>query len=108
MKLLTKELLKAFEKQGDTGEMDTSRIHVIAKFFNPMGAGTWYAVEFDPENKMFFGYVSIHGGGNDELGSFSLLELEDLRLSGGLKIERDLYFDSDKWTLDKIICGERP
>jgi hypothetical protein len=65
---------------------------VIAKFFNPTGAGTWYATEYDPETKMFFGYVSIFGDENDEWGYFSLTELESLKGPFGLGIERDLYF----------------
>ena len=48
---------------------------VIAEFFNPAGAGTWYATECDPERRVFFGYVLIHGDWNDEWGSFSLDEL---------------------------------
>ena len=91
MKLLTKELLKRFEQVGrQEGSKDPI---VIAKFFNPAGAGTWYATEYDPIEKLFFGYVSIFGDWNDEWGSFSLEELESYRGKFGLGIERDLYFD---------------
>ena len=90
MKLLTKQLLKRFEeveRQDNVGDPI-----VVAKFFNPLGAGTWYATEYDPINKIFFGYVSIFGDWNDEWGSFSLDELESYRGKFGLGIERDLYF----------------
>lgn len=90
MKLLTKELLKRFEQVGR--QEDSSDPLVIAKFFNPCGAGTWYATEYDPNDKIFFGFVSIFGDWNDEWGSFSLEELEDYRGKFGLGIERDLYF----------------
>lgn len=90
MKLLTKELLKRFEQVGR--QEDSSDPLVIAKFFNPCGAGTWYATEYDPNDKIFFGFVSIFGDWNDEWGSFSLEELEDYRVKFGLGIERDLYF----------------
>lgn len=90
MKLLIKELEQRFEKIGSQENVKDPII--IAKFFNPAGRGTWYATEYLPEDKVFFGYVSIHGGGDDELGYFSLKELEDLRLPFGLGIERDLYF----------------
>ena len=91
MKLLTKELLTRFAKLGrQEGSSDPV---VVAKFFNPMGAGTWYATEYDPESKEFFGYVSIFGDWNDEWGSFSLTELENYHGKFGLGIERDLYFD---------------
>lgn len=91
MKLLTKELLERFAKVGRQEEV-TDPI-VIAKFFNPTGAGTWYATEYDPTDRIFFGYVSIFGDWNDEWGSFSLDELESYRGKFGLGIERDLNFD---------------
>jgi hypothetical protein len=90
MQLLTKKLLQRFEKVGrQENEPDPL---VIAKFFNQTGTGTWYATEYDPETKEFFGYVSIFGDLNDEWGSFSLDELQNYRGRFGLGIERDLYF----------------
>ena len=41
---------------------------------------------------MFFGYVSLYGDYNDELGYFSLDELERIKGKFGLGIERDLHF----------------
>ena len=90
VQLLTKELVKRFAKIGRQ-ETVIDPI-VVAKFFNPTGAGTWYATEYDPETKIFFGFVSIFGDENDEWGSFSLEELESYRGNFGLGIERDLYF----------------
>lgn len=95
MKLITKELEKRFAQVGCQDGLGNDAI-VIAKYFNPAGRGTWYATEYDPETKLFFGWVSIFGDENDEWGTFSLFELENLRLPLGLKIERDLY------------CGEKP
>ena len=91
MQLLTKEILKRFENVGR--QENVADPIVIAKFFNPAGAGTWYATEYDPESKEFFGYVSIFGDWNDEWGSFSLDELQSYRGNFGLGIERDRYFD---------------
>ncbi|HHT9136978.1 MAG TPA: DUF2958 domain-containing protein [Candidatus Wunengus sp. YC60] len=91
MQLLTKELLQKFAKIGR--QEDSKDPIVIAKFFNPAGAGTWYATEYDPSTREFFGYVSIFGDWNDEWGSFSLAELESYRGPMGLGIERDRYFD---------------
>jgi len=90
MKLLTIELIKNFERVGRQEEKEDPM--VIAKFFNPTGAGTWYATEYEPESKMFFGYVSIFGDWNDEWGYFSLEELESIRGHFVLGIERDIYF----------------
>ncbi len=91
MKLMTKELERRFAQVGSQENVKDPLI--IVKFFNPTGAGTWYATEYDPEMRTFFGYVSIFGDGNDEWGSFSLNELEAYQGRFGLGIERDLYFE---------------
>lgn len=95
MKLLTKELEKRFACVGSQESVKNPVI--VAKFFNPQGAGTWYATEYDPNDKIFFGYVSIFGDWCDEWGYFSLAELESYVGPWGLGIERDLY-----WTETKV------
>ena len=90
MKLLTQELVDRFQQVGR--QEDKSDPVIIAKFFNPTGAGTWYATEYNPSDKTFYGYVSIFGDWNDEWGYFSLTELESLKGPFGSGIERDIYF----------------
>ena len=94
MQLMTKELAQRFWMVGSQ-ENNPDPI-VIAKYFNPTGIGTWYAIEYDPIDKVFFGYVSLFGDDNDEWGYFSLDELQGFHGRVGLGIERDLY------------CGEFP
>ena len=62
---------------------------VYLKFFNPVGRGTWYLTEFNPEDNLAFGYADI---GSPEMGYFSITEMEEIILPMGLKIERDLSF----------------
>ena len=88
MKLLTKELLKQFPKLYETEEVPAEEKKVIAKFFTPWTNWTWYATEFDGEDR-FFGLVD---GNEKEWGYFSLKELQSITGPVGLKIERDLYF----------------
>jgi hypothetical protein len=84
---MTKALKKRFAQ---IGRQENSRDPIfVAKYFNPTGAGTWYATEYYPEEKLFFGYAEIHVG---EWGYFSLTELESFRGRFGLGIERDLYW----------------
>jgi len=90
MKLMTKELEARFKEVGSQEEVKDPLI--IAKYFNPSGAGTWYATEYNHKERIFFGYVSIFGDLNDEWGYFSLEELESVKGLFGLGIERDLYF----------------
>jgi len=91
MKLMTKELEKRFAKVGR--QEDVKDPIIIAKFFNPQGAGTWLATEYSPGDKIFFGYASIFGDHCDEWGYFSLAELQEYKGRFGLGIERDLHFD---------------
>ena len=94
MELMTAELEKRFAAVGSQEKKKDPVI--VAKFFNPTGAGTWYATEYDPATKVFFGYVSIFGDWNDEWGSFSLQELQSYKGPFGLGIERDLYWQEKK------------
>jgi len=123
MQLFTPALQKRFDEVGSQDGKGGQAI-VIAKFFNPYGAGTWYATEVaeyqmiketgatayanSPEERerrlaqgykvgdvVFFGYVSIFGDHCDEWGDFLLSELTGYRSKLGSGIERDLY------------CGEK-
>ncbi len=64
----------------------------VVRFFNPVGAATWLATELDADG-ILFGLADL-GFGCPELGSFSLAELEAVRLPFGLCIERDLLFEA--------------
>ena len=61
---------------------------VWCKFFTPDSSWTWYAMEFDGVDT-FFGLVD---GFEEELGYFSLAELQSVRGKLDLSIERDRYF----------------
>ncbi len=100
MELLTEAMLKRFKSVGS--QQNKKDPIVIAKFFNPTGAGTWWATEYDERNKSFFGYVSIFGDQNDEWRSFSLEELLSFKGVGGLGLERDLYCGEKKISEFKI------
>lgn len=104
MKLLTKTIEKALPPLRSTdGQPDEER-KVPVKFFNPTGAGTWYGLEYDPNERLFFGYVT--GLAEDEFGYFSLDELSQVKLRFGLGIERDLHWDP-KTTLADVIAKRR-
>ena len=60
------------------------------KYFTPWSGWTWWATEYSPEERVFFGLVE---GFERELGYFSLEELESVRGPGGLTVERDLYWN---------------
>jgi hypothetical protein len=109
MKLLTEELREKFPKHRETDEKNNENIPVIAKFFTPWTSWTWYAVEGEPIldeegeeiDYHFFGFVR---GLENELGYFSLKEMESLKGPFGLKIERDLHFGEH--TLAEVMSKE--
>lgn len=86
MKLLTKEL------QRKLPGFTVARRNPVAmvKFFTPDSNWTWWAAEYDPASRTFWGLVD---GFDKEYGCFSLDELEQARGLLGLRIERDMYFE---------------
>lgn len=100
MQLFTKEILAKLPKIGDTSELEAKNVKVPLKLFNPCGAQSWFITEFDPNEKLMFGYVT--GMACDELGYISLEELESIRLPFGLKIERDLHWNMNN-TLQDVM-----
>jgi len=86
MELLTEEIRQQLPPLYST-ENEPDPIAQV-KFFTPDAGWTWYAIEFDGED-IFFGLVV---GLATEMGYFSLSELQSVRGSLGLPVERDLYF----------------
>ena len=106
MKLMTKELEEIFEKY-PLGSQDGlgGQAKVIAKFFNPMGVGTWFITEAEKkENGDFemYGYCNL---GDDDLAEFGyvmLSQLEEIKLPYGITIERDLHLSKDCTLIDAM------
>jgi len=88
MKLLTKELERRFAQFGSQ-EWAGDKATVVAKYFTPDSNWTWFATEYDPGTREFWGLVD---GFEVEFGPFSLGELETATGPLGLHIERDLFW----------------
>jgi len=91
MKLLTVALEAKFLRTGSQEHLDDPEI--IVKFFTPWSNWTWYATEYDPVDRIFFGFVV---GMESEWGYFSLDEMETVKGPAGLRIERDTLFTNKK------------
>ena len=92
LELLTADLRERLLANGREPGQD----HVpVVKLFNPAGPATWLVTELDSDGDTLFGLADL-GMGCPELGSFSLAELAALRLPFGLRIERDLFFSTDR------------
>jgi len=106
MKLLTKTIEKTIPKLYANDGKDPKNVKIKVKFF-AKGSQNWYITEYNPEERIFFGYVELFASCG-ELGYISLDELEENssdRVFGG--VERDRYFDTNT-TLQQILDGERP
>lgn len=95
VKLVTKEIERKMPELYSTEEIPTDDKILAVKFFAPWSNWTWYAVEFDAVDGVFFGYVEGHCG---EWGAFSLAELESVRGPFGLKVERDRHWNPVKFS----------
>ena len=100
MQLMTQEIRKKipalYEQDGKGDEAI-----IYAKFFTPDANFTWYALEFDGEDT-FFGLVKGMGTG---LGYFSLKELQSVRGSMGLPVERDRNFTGTIGDVKEKVYG---
>lgn len=88
-KLLTKTIEKKLPKFYETENVKPENKVAVVKFFTPASNWTWYGIEYDSEQKVFFGYVC---GFEKEFGYFSLNELEEMNSA----VERDMYFSPTK------------
>lgn len=88
MKLLTKALRKLLPPRYAQDGKGYDAVAYV-KFFTPDSNWTFYATEFDGTD-LFFGLVI---GFEQELGYFSLSELQRAKGPMGLAIERDTCFE---------------
>lgn len=110
MKLLTKEIIAAFEKNplySHDGQKPED-VKIIVKFFNPCGAATWYITEATKQEDgdwLMFGWCDL-GMGCPELGYVSFNELASIKTKPfGLGIERDMYYGQH--TLAEVMKSGR-
>lgn len=102
MKLITKEIERRAQ---ELGRQDVEDPIVIAHFFNPTGAGDWFMISYEPEEKVMFCYASLFNDYNNELGYTSIEELEQFRGQFGLGIERELSWEECPLSEAKRIKG---
>ncbi len=99
--LFTNEIIKAFAKQGYTGDKEMSEIKIICKLFNPCGIGSWFLYEHVEED-LYMAFCLLDDPSYAEIGTISLNELVALKLPFGLGIERDIHFPTGEKTLKEI------
>ena len=106
MQLMTNELEKRFAEVGSQDGINDQII--LAKFFYSNGAATWWATEYNPRDRMFFGFVLLYDDAQGgEWGLFSLDELQGLQTSG-LGIERDIWWKEKPSSQVRKIMEKSP
>lgn len=96
MKLITKQierLLSEYPLGSQDGKRDEAI--VLAKFFMTSSPFTFYMLEGSVEEQTCYGII-IGFDNRAEYGYISLQEMQTIRNSFGLGVERDLYFKSCK------------
>ena len=90
---LTKKQLELIPKLYSQEGVPFGMKKVYAKFF--IGSFTWYVIEYDPKQDIFFAFVVSpstqgmeHGG---EFGYVSHKELKSIRVPPGIEVDRDLH-----------------
>lgn len=94
-KLLTKDILAKIPKLYGQENEDDPMVYI--KFFHPMSSWTWYATEYDPNDRLFFGWSPV----DDEMGYASYDEIAKVKVRG-LGVERDLYFTPKRLSEVKV------
>lgn len=74
---------------------------IQVRLFLPMHSWQWYPIEYNRESKICFGYVY---GLENELGYFSLDELNSLKDTLGIGVDVDLNFKPTPLSQIKKNC----
>ena len=77
----------------ETEDVTTDEKIIHMHFF--IGGCDWYITEYDPVDKLFFGFANLNDDQNAEWGYISFAELKSIRIHG---LEIDCETD---WTLKK-------
>jgi hypothetical protein len=101
MKIITKEIEQAFQKQGYCGDKSMKDIKIVLKLFNPTGAGTWYLYEKEDDD-IYWCFANLGDPEMAECGTVSMSELMSFRGRFGLGIERDMHFKPLSISLEDV------
>ena len=102
MKIITKAIEQAFEKQGKTSNMSMADIKIVMKLFGG-GAFTWYLYE-KLDDDIYMAFVNLGDPEMSECGTVSMQELLSLKFPPfSLGIERDMYFEPLSRTLEDVM-----
>ena len=102
MKLITKAIENAFQKQGDTSQKEMKDIKIIMKLF---GGGAYSCYLYEKINDdLYMAFVNMGDSQCAECGYVSMSEIKALKFRPfGLGVERDLGFKPMSRTLKDVF-----
>jgi hypothetical protein len=92
MMLLTKEIKSKLPKLYTHDGKPANEVPIVIKFFTPDSNYSWFITEGEEQENgdwLFFGMVH---GFEKEMGYFTLNELQSVKGTFGLGVERDMYY----------------
>ena len=78
----------------ETEDVTTDEKIIHMHFF--IGGCDWYITEYDPVDKLFFGFANLNDDQNAEWGYISLEEMKESNIKG-FEVDRDL-----NWTVRAV------
>lgn len=101
----TRDLLEKLPKLYETEKIAIKNKMIHMHFF--IFGTDWYVAEYDPEEKIFWGFVILNEDYmNAEWGYFALSELKEISFVG-FKVDRDLHWKTRKASeVDKIVKAQ--
>ena len=91
----TDEVLARMPRLHETEGIKAKDKIIYEHFF--IGGCDWYAAEYCPEDRLFFGYAVLNcDWQNAEWGYTSLDELAGIRVHG-IEVDRDLYWEPKRF-----------
>lgn len=75
-----------------TQNVDSDEKVMHARLFALGSAATWLVAEYDPQDKIAFGYANLGNPQEAEWGYVSIDELEELKFMGIPQVEVDAHF----------------
>ncbi len=98
----TEKQLQSIPAMYSTQDKNSLELKIHEHFF--IGGCDWYAAEYDPNDRQFFGYTILNGDRqNAEWGYFSFDELREINIQG-FQVDRDLYWEPQKaGGIEKIV-----
>jgi hypothetical protein len=99
------EILEAMPRMGDSSKLHREEIKIPLKVFNASGSQTWFLYEYDPEDRIFFGFANLGDSMYAECGIIpmdELLEYNDTTPFLRFNLDRDEHWNAER-TLKEVM-----